>query len=1173
MAEIRFSNNAVELEEGQPVILSVGGNKHTLAPSFVEGEMYKFRAEQRDNGNTDIYWDGSLVVSDINISDEIGKLELYGYAGNNSAATTTVWVDHVELPPLPPGNPSATAQSTDQIDITYESVTSDGTPTYDLYRATSSGTTLADYTTALSGTTTTFTDTGRTESTRYHYRLTATDDSGLRSRPSVEVDEATVVPAPSDLNTTPGTRELANTWTNNASNADGFRVRVSTDDGSTWTQVGEDLPPDTTNYTATDLLDGTDYLIEVVAFGDGRESTPVSASETTEFAVITGLNADASVEDALTALWDDTANVGEYRVQHRVTNSGDQFTDDGTVSHKTTQLTITHLLDGEEYDIRLRHETDDGTGSWTEISPVTLLPTPGASVVSVSKTSVDIDISDNADNEDNYTIERAEKRLGQFSNYQYLSTESAGLAIFTDETPRPGTEYRYRISAVTEHVTASTTVETATTATAFPDRVPQRGWYVEIDHPSGATLRPRIIEQGSVQPRRLPTLNGLPRVEIPVPRDGKWDAKQLELAPCRVWKDGIRQPIEEMTKPRQTPEATILTARGGRELLDRVEESVTEQEAHNFIEGLIDTTGLQANVDAPDADITTDTPMLSADTDQDIISALMGAPFEDTSPLDISSGTLRTHDVAYFRSAPDFDRLLGSSSNHAVIESGIFGSGEAIRIDSIGNQFYYDFDVEYELSNAVVAVRVFIPDETHSGFDIALDGTVIQTVNPDTPPTPLGEVWWIDDEVVGSVSPGSHTLSVYFNDGSSGDGSLSFGSVALFDESYTTVANESFNDGRPLSTPHRKPPSIDVETNDVTTVKQVVGGRLEASVNSTARNQALAVSNDQGQNWVEASNGTVVDGAFDSGSPRLRGRFTLSSFDSGSGDLAYDAGTEVDLFDLFADLDDTPLIVNRVFDEGRMIDVFNEVAERGDFIWCVTTDQHGTLSVEWTQPGQREASGDPTVVDYSVETDAGQITEKAVVYGTSQPVRGEEITADVGVAVSLPDDHLQSTGEIVRATDGTRYERGSDYEFDPLEGTVTVRAGGDIDNGDTLVVDYQARTRGTYELPSFDGDETKTVVETIPGVTTGRSADQAALTIVQQTSTPLKTATITIDRFDAGWDLVDQLSIPGVPGPAMEPWSITDENGQIKTQLGSRDRVEEVVSRLKTRLSAVTREI
>ena len=75
----------------------------------------------------------------------------------------------------------------------------------------------------------------------------------------------------------------------------------------------------------------------------------------------------------------------------------------------------------------------------------------------------------------------------------------------------------------------------------------------------------------------------------------------------------------------------------------------------------------------------------------------------------------------------------------------------------------------------------------------------------------------------------------------------------------------------------------------------------------------------------------------------------------------------------------------------------------------------GGIVVEWTQPGQRTSAVDPSLVDYSVETDYGSAVRKDRIKGTLTPIEGEERSVNQDAFVGLEEDYLEGTGEIVRA--------------------------------------------------------------------------------------------------------------------------------------------------------------
>ncbi|WP_222912712.1 hypothetical protein [Natrinema sp. SYSU A 869] len=87
----------------------------------------------------------------------------------------------------------------------------------------------------------------------------------------------------------------------------------------------------------------------------------------------------------------------------------------------------------------------------------------------------------------------------------------------------------------------------------------------------------------------------------------------------------------------------------------------------------------------------------------------------------------------------------------------------------------------------------------------------------------------------------------------------------------------------------------------------------------------------------------------------------------------------LDSLQIDAILDDTPVLTNRSFDR-KLIDVLREVAKTGNFVleahW-----KNGGISIEWIHLGQREASVDPEIVDYSIDQQTEDIVERAIVYG------------------------------------------------------------------------------------------------------------------------------------------------------------------------------------------------
>lgn len=798
------------------------------------------------------------------------------------------------------------------------------------------------------------------------------------------------------------------------------------------------------------------------------------------------------------------------------------------------------------------------------------LVAPTLSLTVTSSTQIDASWTD-AGNESQYELERREQFRDGFGDWLTVATLSANVTSYSDTNVLPDTTYQYRVTASNvggSHTSASK--QATTNDDGVPtDAIPARGWHVVVEDPQGATYRPSIVGE----PALNPTLNGLPTVEVPVERSDRWSADQWERQPMRVYHDGERQPIEEVQSTRQEPDRSILRGVGGVELRARESKDVIEQDAHLAAQDVIQTTTYTANVDAPQATTSTDVLMLDVDSQSEWENNLQSAPFPNDDPRHVQNGILKTHKTAIYGEAEN-----GSYSGPATSTffADRFAQGAAAELGQVQNNVGDSVTVsltngyDYPNANARVGVRLEYAGSTHPGFDLIVDGTTVISISADQDFTNLSmPAWFFDGQDVQALTAGSHTVEVVVTAEASDSSSLFVDCITLFDDRYTTLSDEDLTNGGKLSSPILHP-TIASQTPDQTTVRQVVAGELDSTWNNVAGgSQEVAISNDSGGTWHTAANSSTVSATFAAGSTNIRARLTQSHFDDGGGPVVYNAGQEVDLFKLFADLEDTPLLVNRSWDDSKL-QILNDIADYGNFIWEVQYD--GGFSVEWTQAGQRTASVDPSLVDYSVGRDFSSIHRKAIIYGTSRPVTGITFTSNVGNWVDLPHNWLLETGEKVTTTDGaTQFDRGVDYDLRPNAGQIKVLSSGSMQDATSYAIEYDRRIRGSYTSTAHDGTY-ETLVETLPALTTERNADQAALSIVKQASEPIETATVTIQKQPTGLSLVEAVDVAELPtSESMEVWSVEDSPQQVTLQLGSREPIEETLTRIQARLAATSR--
>jgi hypothetical protein len=178
-----------------------------------------------------------------------------------------------------PGAPTALVATAGNQQVGLTWTASSGSTSYHVKRATSSG---GPYTQVGSPMSTSYTDTGLTNGTRYFYVVSALNSTG-ESADSSEVSStpaASIPAAPTGLSATPGNQQVTLGWTA-SSGASTYHVKRATNSGGPYTQVGSST---STSYPDTGLTNGTVYYYVVSAVnanGESANSSQVSAMPST----------------------------------------------------------------------------------------------------------------------------------------------------------------------------------------------------------------------------------------------------------------------------------------------------------------------------------------------------------------------------------------------------------------------------------------------------------------------------------------------------------------------------------------------------------------------------------------------------------------------------------------------------------------------------------------------------------------------------------------------------------------------------------------------------------------------------------------------------------------------------------------------------------------------------
>jgi hypothetical protein len=214
-----------------------------------------------------------------------GDYTLTAIATDNLGLMTTSGPVHITInpppvPPLAPGNLSASAVSSNRIDLVWSdnSTNEDG---FAIERS-ADGVSFSQITTVAANLTS-YSNTGLNASTTYTYRVRAFNSAGFSGYSNAASGTTTAIgtppSAPANLKATPVSKSQINlTWADLANNESGFKIDRSTD-GTNFTQVGT-VAANVTSFASTGLQGNKNYYFRVRAsnsYGDSAYSNIASA--------------------------------------------------------------------------------------------------------------------------------------------------------------------------------------------------------------------------------------------------------------------------------------------------------------------------------------------------------------------------------------------------------------------------------------------------------------------------------------------------------------------------------------------------------------------------------------------------------------------------------------------------------------------------------------------------------------------------------------------------------------------------------------------------------------------------------------------------------------------------------------------------------------------------------
>ncbi len=319
----------------------------------------------------------------------------YRILARNSAGDGT-WSSVVTTvsPPSMPRNLSATASGRTIINLSWDEPSNDGGATISGYRIqwSANGTSnWQDVSPAHTGTGRTYADTGLSPGTTRHYRVYASNSVGESTNPSASDDTTTdsAVPnAPTGLTVAASGRTILTlSWTapsDDGGTIEGYKIEVSTDGGTNYTDLIVNTGSTQTSYTHRNLTANTTRHYRVSAInseGTGSASaaamgTTVDGSTTTVPSDPTSLTATASGRTLIVLSWTAPSNnggaaVSGYKIE--VSSDGGSTWSNLVANSGSTETTYRHrsLAAGSTRHYRVSAINSQGTGSPSMITNAT----------------------------------------------------------------------------------------------------------------------------------------------------------------------------------------------------------------------------------------------------------------------------------------------------------------------------------------------------------------------------------------------------------------------------------------------------------------------------------------------------------------------------------------------------------------------------------------------------------------------------------------------------------------------------------------------------------------------------------------------------------------------------------------------------------------------------------
>ena len=487
---VAFSRPVVDFAKTSPSISVTGATVKSVAPHIVADETahaYLFELTPTGDAAVEFELIAGQACADGGICAKDGST-LSTVRTKRSVALATV--------PGAPTSLTATANGRTQIDLTWTAPAGDGGAPITGYKievSTNTGTTWTNLVSDSGSATTTHEHTGLTAGTTRRYRVSAINSVGAGAASTVTsatTAAATTPSAPTSLTATAnGRTQIDLSWAAPASDGGatitGYKIEVSENGGSTWTNLVSDSGSATTTHEHTGLTAGTTRRYRVSAINSvGASAASTAASATTAAAgtpgAPTSLTATANGRTQINLTWTAPVSDGGATITgYKIEVSADAGSSWSTLVTNTTSTTTSYshasLSTGTPRHYRVSAINSVGAGAASTVTSATTAaattPSAPTSLTATANGRTQIDLSWAAPASDGgatitgYKIEVSENGGSTWTN---LVSDSGSATTTHEHTGlTAGTTRRYRVSAINSvGASAASTAASATTAAA-----------------------------------------------------------------------------------------------------------------------------------------------------------------------------------------------------------------------------------------------------------------------------------------------------------------------------------------------------------------------------------------------------------------------------------------------------------------------------------------------------------------------------------------------------------------------------------------------------------------------------------------------------------------------------------------------------------------------------------